>query len=61
MSTVAEQEEQTTEAAFIPVAHIPTRRSSRVAVCGEPILGIEATGEFTKCEDCALMYALWGR
>jgi hypothetical protein len=42
----------------LPVGHYSFAPDERLALCGEPILGIRAFGEHIVCPDCARLYAL---
>lgn len=36
----------------LPVAHLSLDPDGRVAICGAPILGIVASGSYTRCQPC---------
>ena len=44
-----------------PVGHHVWRKGDRVAMCGAPVLGIKAFGDFTVCPRCAELRAAQDR
>lgn len=53
-STTTETDERTAEPEdpWKPVGHHVWRNGDKVAMCGKPILGIKAFGDFEVCPEC---------
>ena len=62
MALVLLPDRGTDEPSFVPIAHLahPDDPSKRTAMCGESILGIDATEPYETCLKCQILFEARG-